>query len=520
MIKRLKKFLPVILIIAILLTGCNSADSSTSEDAAASETSSSVLSAVVSSTSAIVVDPEFTKNDLKTDYDDSAATHVTLNGSSIQVTGDGAAADGETITISDEGTYVISGKLSDGQIVVDAEDTDKVHLILNGVTINCSDNAPIYIKNADKVFVTLNENTENTLTDGTAYVQADDNTVDAVIFSKADLTINGGGTLNITANYKHAIVSKDDLIITGGTINITAVDNALTGDDCIKIKDGVINISSASGKGITSKNDEDNTKGYVYICGGTINITNSSEGIEGTAIIVEGGTIDITSTDDGFNAASASAAESDTGMKGGAGAMENDENCYLSISGGTIKVNASGDGLDSNGNVYISGGEISVSGPTNGGNGSLDYNGTADISGGTVLVAGSTGMAQGFSDTSTQYSLLYNFTSVIAAGTEVVLTDADGNVIVSYTPDKEYQSVVISTPDLEKGATYTLTCGSQTADIELTAIVTSNGSTGMGGPGGNGGGAPSGTGGPGGQGGPGHGGAGAPPDQTDTSESN
>ena len=179
--------------------------------------------------------------------------------------------------------------------------------------------------------------------------------------------------------------------------------------------------------------------------------------------------------------------------------MGNDANCYLSIAGGTITVNAGGDGLDSNGSMYISGGTITVSGPTDGGNGALDYNGTADVSGGTVLVAGSTGMAQGFSDTSTQYSLLYNLTSVCAAGTKVTLTDADGNVVASYTPDKEYQSVVISTPDLKSGATYTLTCGSQTADIQLTSVVTSNGNTGMGQGMGN---RPQ-KGGPGGTGGPG-----------------
>ena len=486
--KRLKKILPVILIIAILLTGCTSANTGADENAAGSAVTetAALLNAVVSPTSEVVVDPEFTENDLKTDYEESTAAHITLDGSDIQVEGAGASAKDGVLTISKAGTYVIAGELSDGQIIVDAGDEDKVRIVLNGVSINCSDNAPIYVKNADKVFITLNDNTVNTLTDKSEYAQNDENTVDGVIFSKADMTINGEGTLNITANYKHGIVSKDDLVITGGIFHITSVKDAFNGEDCIKIKDGVFNLSSSNGNGFSSKNDEDTTKGYVYILGGTINITNSVEGIEGTAIIVEGGIIDLTSRDDGFNAASASTTENEIGdaMGPGGGAMGNDENCYLSISGGTIKVNASGDGLDSNGSIYISGGNISVSGPTSGGNGSLDYNGTADISGGTVAVAGSAGMAQGFSDTSSQYSLLYNFTSVIAAGTEVTLTDEDGNIVSSYMPDKEYQSVVISSQDLKQGATYTLTCGSQTADIELTSIATSNGNTGrgMGGP--------------------------------------
>ncbi|MBU4438320.1 MAG: carbohydrate-binding domain-containing protein [Firmicutes bacterium] len=491
--KRLKFFAPFLLIIMVLFAGCSNASNTTAAAAEAVTATTAALTAVVSPTSTIAVDPEFTDRDLAATYDDSTAVKVTLDGSTIQVTGDGATASNGVLTITKEGTYVVAGNLTDGQIVVAAADTDKVQIVLNGVTINCADNAPIYVKSANKVFVTLNKDTINTLTDSAAYVQTDENTVDAVIFSKADLTINGGGTLNITTNYNHGIVSKDDLVITGGTYNITSANDALNGKNSVKIKDGTITINSSAGKGITSKNADDTTNGYVYICGGTITVKNSTEGIEGTAIVVEGGNINLTSSDDGFNGASASAAETDTGGKGGGGAMENDANVYVSISGGTIHVNASGDGLDSNGSLYISGGTVNVSGPTNSGNGALDYNGTADISGGTVVVAGSTGMAQSFSESSTQASLLYNLTSTCAAGTEIKLTDASGKTVVSFTPDKTYQSVVISSPELVQGSTYTLTCGSQTVEIPLTAMVTSNGQTGMGGPGQGGG--------------PGHGGA-------------
>lgn len=480
--KRLKNLIPF-LIIMLLLSGCQSTASTTTADAATvtAAGTSAVLTAVVSPTSTIAVDPGFTARDLETTYDDSTATHVTLDGSNIQVTGEGATASNGVLTISKEGTYVITGNLSDGQIVVAAADTDKIQIVLNGVTINCADNAPIYVKSANKVFVTLNQNTVNTLTDSSVYVQTDENTVDGVIFSKADLTINGTGTLNITTNFNHGIVSKDDLVITSGTYNITSANDALSSKDCVKIKDGVFNINSSNGKGITSKNVDDATKGYVYIAGGTITIANSVEGIEGTAIVVEGGTITITSQDDGFNSANASTSANDSGGQGGA--MDADPNCYVSIAGGTIHVNALGDGLDSNGNLYITGGNITVSGPTANDNGGLDYNGTADITGGTVVVAGSTGMAQGFSESSSQYSLLYNLTTACEAGTEIILTDANGKIIVSYTPEKKYQSVVISTPELQNGATYTLTCGSQTVAIPLTSVVTSNGQTGMGGPG-------------------------------------
>ena len=169
---------------------------------------------------------------------------------------------------------MVTRYLSEGQIRVETSDSEKVQLVLNGVTIHNSSSAAIYLKSADKVFITLADGTTNTLTDGTEYIQTDDNTVDGVIFSKADLAINGSGTLNITANYKHGIVSKDDLVITDGTFNITSVKAGLSGKDAIKIKDGIFNINSSDGKGLTSKNDSDTTKGYVYIAGGTFNITN------------------------------------------------------------------------------------------------------------------------------------------------------------------------------------------------------------------------------------------------------
>ncbi|MGB4661565.1 MAG: carbohydrate-binding domain-containing protein [Mobilitalea sp.] len=543
---KITSIIGMILITTMIFTGCAGTASTEATSSTDSETLTTTALAgaavttsyTTSDTSEVVVDTEFSAKDLEVGYEDTTAVNITLNGTSIEVDGEGASADDSILTISEEGTYVITGTLNDGQIVVEAADTDKVQIVLNGATITNSDGAAIYIKTADKVFITLEEGTENTLTDGTEYIQTDDNTVDGVIFSMSDLTINGDGTLNITGNYKHGIASKDDLIITGGTINVTALKDALNGQDCVKIKDGVLTLSAESGNGIQSKNGDDTTKGYVYICGGIITVTNSTEGIEGTAIIIEDGTVNITASDDGFNASSgtSSASEeaatteaattstattstattstatdttsdttisdttSDTTIsdtttdtatfdfaKQDQGGMQGtDTNCYISISGGTLTIDAEGDGIDSNGSLYISGGTTYVSGPSESMNGGLDYSSTADITGGTVIITGTSQMAQGFSDTSSQYSLLYNLTSSCAAGTEVVLTDAEGNVIASVTPDKEYQSVVISTPDLAQDATYTLTCGDQTAEITLASVVTSNGQTEMGGFGGGG----------------------------------
>ena len=171
---------------------------------------------------------------------------------------------------------------------------------------------------------------------------------------------------------------------------------------------------------------------------------------------------------------------------GGGGMIAADTNAYISIAGGTISLNATGDGIDSNGNLYVSGGTLYVSGPTSDGDGAMDYDGTADVSGGTIVIVGSSGMAQSFSNTSTQASILYNLTSKLEAGTEVSLKDASGKVLVSYTTEKACQSVIISTPEMSVGSTYTLTAGSQSFEIEQTAIVTSNGNTGggTGGPGG------------------------------------
>ncbi|MHB8127952.1 MAG: carbohydrate-binding domain-containing protein [Mobilitalea sp.] len=560
-----KSLLAILIIMAIILTGCGSSSQSgqpesstenttensiesTSESTAENITDSisDILATAISTTSLVVLNTEFTARDLEVGYEDGTATQIIFDGSNIQVSGDGATFDKSILTISNEGTYVITGTLTNGQIVVDAQDTDKVQIILNGVSITCSNNAPIYIKNADKVFITLEKDTENTLVDGTQYVQADDNNVDGVIYSKADLTINGDGALNITGNYKHGIAAKDELVITGGTYRITAVKDAINGKDCVKIKDGTFTLSATTGNGIQSKNGDDTTKGYVYICGGVITITKCEEGIEGTAIIIEDGTINITAKDDGLNATSGSSDTTDaaatetqlitvtksdtntntntntdtntdtnsdvdatssatlsettgeTGLMapgqgqggfigGGGGMFENDTNAYISITGGTITVDAQGDGIDSNGSLYIAGGTTYVSGPTNSGNGGLDYNGTAEITGGIIIVAGSTGMAQGFADTSSQYSLLYNLTTESEAGTEIKLTDQEGNLVASYTPSKQYQSVVISTPELKKDATYTFTCGDQTAEITLSSVVTSNGQQGMNFPGGRGG---------------------------------
>lgn len=495
------------------------------------------------------VDINFTDRDKSSEYDESSAVKITLNGSSAVVSGSGVNISGSTVTITSAGTYIISGSLSDGQIVIAASDSDKVQLVLNNAEINCNTSAAVYVKSADKVFVTLPAGTTNSLGGGTEYVQTDDNTVDGVIFSKSDLTLNGTGTLKIDADYRHGIVTKDTLCITGGTYVIDAVKTCLAGKDGIKILDGSFTLTSGS-KGLNSGNDDDAKEGSIYIAGGTftikseddsihadgsciiaggtytiatgddgihasydtiitdgsITITDSYEGIEGRRITVSGGTINLTASDDGINAATGGSSDEqrmpggqqpqemrmpggqkpsgmDMDNKGQAPASRSasDDDVYIKITGGTITVNAGGDGIDSNGNLYITGGTVYVAGPTSNGDGALDYEEEASITGGTLIAAGSSGMAQGMGSNSTQCSMLVNLSETIAAGSVISLKDSSGNVLISWTSPKQFSSVVISTAELAQGSTYTLVTGDTQTEVTLSSVATTSGNAGFGG---------------------------------------
>lgn len=511
------------------------------------------------------VDINFTDRDKSSEYDESSAVKITLNGSGAVVSGSGVNISGSTVTITSAGTYIISGSLSDGQIVIAASDSDKVQLVLNNAEINCNTSAAVYVKSADKVFVTLPAGTTNSLGGGTEYVQTDDNTVDGVIFSKSDLTLNGTGTLKIDADYRHGIVTKDTLCITGGTYVIDAVKTCLAGKDGIKILDGSFTLTAGS-KGLNSGNDDDAKEGSIYIAGGTftikseddsihadgsciisggtytiaagddgihanydtvitdgsITITDSYEGIEGRRITVSGGIINLTASDDGINAATGGSSDEQRmpgGQKGEFGGFgrqkgadvqsqdgqqsqemqmpqdrqqpqemqapasrsASDDDVYVKITGGTITVNAGGDGIDSNGNLYITGGTVYVAGPTSNGDGALDYEEEASITGGTLIAAGSSGMAQGMGSNSTQCSMLVNLSETIAAGSVISLKDSSGNVLISWTSPKQFSSVVISTAELAQGSTYALVTGDTQTEVTLSSVATTSGSAGFGG---------------------------------------
>lgn len=600
----MKKHLAILTVaILVMLAGCGSGEEASDQTTKAS----SLLDAV----SADEIDTSVSKTDQDASYAESSATKISLSGSSASISGDGASEKDGTITIQQEGTYVVTGTLNDGRIVVQAADTHKVHIVLKGASIYCADHAALFIKQADKVFLTLADGSENTLGSGSSYHLSDeDSNVDGVIFSRADLTLNGSGKLTVNAKYKHAIVSKDDLIVTGGAYAITAGNGGgLYGKDCVKITNGTFTIQSGT-DGIQASNVEQADRGYVYISGGALNITagtdgiqadtvlridggtfqitsgggsanastdqkgnenpgwgmwgpgskektaktedptdtsdsakglkagvslsvrggtftidssddsvhcngtvtitggtfalssgddgvhagdalliqngtiaisQSYEGLEGLNVTISGGKIQLTASDDGIN----SAGGSDTADQGRPGQnqfnVSEDSDLFIKMIGGSVTVDAGGDGLDSNGNLIIEGGSVLVSGSTNNGNGALDYEGTAKITGGTVVAAGMSGMAQGFSDSSSQYSILHNFSTTLSESDAITLKDSDGNTLVTYTPAKAYQSVVVSCPDMEKGQTYTLSAGSQSEALTLSSVVTSNSTGGAGG---------------------------------------
>ena len=503
--------------LSLVMTGCGLAAGSSTAAEQATESAAEAVSSVnmVSSVSnsesslttpvsAIDTNEQFTDNDLDTGYDEENATKITFDNTKAVVSGSGAEADSETVTITEEGTYIISGTVKEGQLIINAGDSAKVHLVLNGVTMTNSDGPCILVSGADKVFVTLADGTENTLSDtGTEYIQTDsDINADGVIYSKSDLTFNGAGTLTINAGYKHGIVCNDDLVFTGGTYNVTATGKGIKANDSIRIKNGTFTVNSQDDS-IHTSNEEESGKGYIYIGGGTfdlssgddgihaatallitggnITVSKSYEGLEGDSIDITDGEISVTSSDDGLNASSAdnsSDSETQTTAQNSPQmqdpSSEADANAYIRISGGSLYVNAEGDGLDSNGMLYIEGGTIAVDGPTQANNGALDYGTGAEITGGTVTAAGSSGMATTFGDTSTQYSVLYNFDSTLEAGTEITLTDASGKEVMSYTPSKAFSSIVFSSSELAAGD-YTVTAGDTTEKVTLSGVTTTAG---------------------------------------------
>ena len=555
-----------LLVLAMALSGCAGSQTAT-------ETAEQAETIILADTSGM----EFTfeETDVQ-EADTSASSILSVSAETATVTDSGL----QTYNITAGGTYTLNGSITDIMVTIDAGDSD-VNLILDGVTIQNSNGPAIYIRSADKVTITLAEGTVNTLSDGSSYSITDSSsTLDAAIFSKADLTINGSGTLNLTGNYKHGIVSKDDLIISSGTLNVTAANVGLNGKDCVKINSGTMSIRAGS-DGIRSDNDEDASRGYVYLYGGsidivcgndgiqtetvinienvdlsviagggsgaslssseeswkglkagsdiyitdgyfdidslddcihsngtitisggtyilssgddgihadtdlavsgsttTLSILKSYEGIEATNLMISGGDISVVASDDGLNAAGGNDASSMDGRYG-MGSFTSSSGKIV-ISGGTLTVRASGDGLDANGSLSISGGDLTVIGPTSGDTAILDFDTSGTISGGSFIGLGASSMAQNFSSSSSQGVIMVK-TGTQSAGTTVMLKDSSGSVLLSCTAEQSFACLILSHPSIAQGGTYTLTIGDSSMNITMNSTVYSaSGNTGSG----------------------------------------
>lgn len=318
----------------------------------------------------------FTERDLEQTIDTTDATEYIVS-------------DGKDITITEEGTYVFSGSAKNVSIIVNADDETKVNIVLSNVTIENETTPCIYIKNADKVFVNMVGS--NKLTVSNTFTKDGTTNTDAVIFSKDDIVINGSGSLNISSS-NNGITGKDDLKITGGTININCLNDALEANNSIAILAGDITINSKK-DGLHAEYSDDDSVGYVYISGGTIEITasddaihattviqidggniitNAREGLEGTYVQINDGTLNITATDDGINAGSKSKSYS----------------VKIEINGGSVTIDmgqGDTDAIDSNGDLYITGGTLNITAQS-----PFDYDGNAEYTGGKIVVNGKT----------------------------------------------------------------------------------------------------------------------------------
>ena len=335
-----------------------------------------------------------------------------------------------------------------------------------------------------------------TLTAGEDGIQAE---TALTLFDTTGTVTSGGGSGAALSGDVSAkgIKAGTDITVRSGSYTLDCADDAVHANGNVTVSGGTFVI--------TTGDDGVHADNAVTITDGTIDISKCYEGIEGQTIDISGGTIDIVSSDDGLNAAGGA----DQSGFGGRG--PDSFGGSIAISGGTLRIDASGDGIDSNGALTVSGGEIYVSGPTSDGESALDYDSSATVTGGTVIAAGYSGMAQNFGTDSTQGSIL--LTSRSTSTETIRVTDASGSVLAEFTPAKAYNCVIVSTPALKQGSTYTVTMGGESTDVTLDSLI--YGSSGMGGgmgdqPGGNMGTPPDGNG--GGMGGQPGGNMGTPPD--------
>ena len=523
-----KKWAALAAALLLLLTGCGKMEESGEVPQAASEERQTETAGETGGQAVVPADDE---NETKIPIslqDQGSACQSEL----VEIRGD-------TVTIRGAGTFLLSGSLTDGQ-VVDAADTDTVCLVLQGVSVTSRNSAAVYVKQAGTAAIALENGTENVLSTSGQFTADGENNVDGVIFSKDDLSVNGQGSLKLFTEYGHGMVSKDSLEIKDGNFEINVSGHGISAKDELTISDGVFQITAGK-DGLHCENNEDASMGNavleggeltvscdddgvdvsgtlgisggtavinagddglhssaelrvdggcltvtagddgihsdsdVRISGGEIEIPGSYEGIEGRTVELSGGTVHVTSSDDGLNAAGESA--------GGWG-MTADESCSILISGGSLTVYAGGDGIDSNGSLTVTGGDTFVFGPTDSANGAVDYGCTASVTGGIFLATDSGGMAMNFTAAENQGSILARLQ--VQSGETLLLRNEQGETILALALPKNCGSVLISHPGILEGETYTLEAGSQSITVQMDSLISGSGmgAFGRGGPGG------------------------------------
>ena len=522
------------LLSALALSGCSANLASTASAASATTTSASSTSDTTSkvadsfstdvkSGEKLVEDTHYSAKDVTWD----SSSEVTINLSNPTAI-DGVTVSDGVITITKAGNYKLIGTY-EGQIKVEAADSDMVRLVLKNATIANSTGAAINVVEADEVVIYTASGTTNTVSDGSSYADTASGSPDAAIYSKSDLTLAGEGTLKVEGKYEEGIHTSDGLVIASGTLEVNAANTGIKGKDYVDILDGTVTVT-ASQDGIKATNNTDDNRGWVRlsggtvnisadddgfkaervleISGGTLNITQANEGIEGQYINILDGTVNVTSSDDGINASysttststeSAStstmqtaqrnqAAQGNTGQGnaaqggqppagGGAGGGMGGGtfevvDATINISGGTVTVNAKGDGIDSNGTATLSGGTVIVDGPFTGGNTSLDTNGDLLLNGATVTAANSGDMFEAPSTNSTSGYLKISNVSNLSAGTTVQVTDSSGNVVANYkVTNSSTALIVVSSSKITKGESYTVYTTTDSVDVSSTTLA-------------------------------------------------
>ena len=542
----LKTVTSVTLIAALGLAGCSTASGTTltsgtsTVHSAVSGTTAGTSTSNTAAGQTLDAQTHYTNEDLT--WDSSGEKTIDLANPTAT---DGVSVENGTITITSGGTYRLTGEYS-GQVKIEATKTDTVRLVLDNAKITNSTGAAINVVSAAEAIIYTAAGTTNTVADEANYTATGDDDPDAAIYSTANLTLTGEGSLSVKDAYEEGIHTTGGLVIASGTLEVNAANTGIKGKDYVDITGGIVNVTAAQ-DGIKSTNTDDESLGFtrlsagsvtvsagddglkaphtLEISGGTLNIEKSNEGIEAQYINILDGDVTVNSTDDGINASlkdSSSDTSSDTtsgtattgqqtqqnqngqtqqapagggaapggsqgstgqnqnmpqpptdgAMPGGGGGTFEVVDAAINISGGTVTVNAEGDGIDSNGTATFSGGTVTVNGPAAGGNNALDSNGDLLLNGGTVTTGSTADMFEAPSSASTSGYLKITDSSALTQGSTVQVTDSSGTVVANYKiTTSGVQLVLVSNENIVKGQSYTVSVTSGSVDAASTTAA-------------------------------------------------